>query len=146
MSVIYDVPIFTFGLPIYDQNKCVQYIIKNLHKRGFLACISHNGIFISWDPVMLIEYNIDGTTKYIQKSKNTTINYNNYNHNQNQNNHYQNNQIPQKEHKIILPNYEQNILKTFKQQNDTQININNNDGNKIISRHKPNGKGIIDLS
>lgn len=45
----YIVPSFIFGIPIYDINTCIVYIVNNLIKNGFIVNYTHpNLLYISW--------------------------------------------------------------------------------------------------
>ncbi len=45
----YIIPSFIFGIPIYDMNICIIYIVKNLIKNGFIVNYTHpNLLYISW--------------------------------------------------------------------------------------------------
>ena len=45
----YGIPKFIYGIPLYDLNKCINYLVINLSKNGFKINYTHpNLIFISW--------------------------------------------------------------------------------------------------
>ena len=45
----YTVPNYMVGVPLYDVNACIIYMIKQLHSGGFLIKYTHpNLLFISW--------------------------------------------------------------------------------------------------
>ena len=45
----YMVPTYVLGLPLYDINACIVYILLNLKKRGFFVQMSNaQTIYISW--------------------------------------------------------------------------------------------------
>lgn len=45
----YVVPLYVLGLPIYDINSCLVYILLNLKKKGFMIQMSdYQTIYISW--------------------------------------------------------------------------------------------------
>lgn len=45
----YIVPSFIFGIPIYDLNICIVYMVQHLIKNGFQVNYTHpNLLFISW--------------------------------------------------------------------------------------------------
>ena len=52
MSLYYKIPPIIIGYPIYDFNKCLEYIIKHLKKSGLyvgnLPYPNNNYIYISW--------------------------------------------------------------------------------------------------
>ena len=39
-NMIYDIPHFLLGFPLYDINKCIVYVIKSLKKNGFFVLTS----------------------------------------------------------------------------------------------------------
>jgi len=50
-NMIYDIPYFLLGFPLYDIDKCIAYISKSLKKNGFMVLTSSwnkNIIYISW--------------------------------------------------------------------------------------------------
>jgi hypothetical protein len=49
-SVYYVIPPMIIGYPLYDYNKCLNYIITNLQKSGLYVSIipNKNVIYISW--------------------------------------------------------------------------------------------------
>ena len=53
MKTFFEVPYFILGLPLYDINNCIEYIIKCLRKNGMLAQSlskpNNNILYISWD-------------------------------------------------------------------------------------------------
>jgi hypothetical protein len=56
-KIMYDVPEFVFGLPNYNINKCIAYVIKQLRGNGFLVRYYFPKIlYISWDPVEIQDY------------------------------------------------------------------------------------------
>ncbi len=45
----YTVPLYVLGLPIYDINACIVYILLNLKKKGFfIQMTDYQTIYISW--------------------------------------------------------------------------------------------------
>ena len=45
----YIVPTYIFGIPIYDLNTCIVYMVQHLIKNGFQVNYTHpNLLFISW--------------------------------------------------------------------------------------------------
>ena len=45
----YVVPNLVFGVPIFNQNECIVYIVQALIKNGFYVVYTHpNLIYISW--------------------------------------------------------------------------------------------------
>ena len=49
-SLYYSIPPIIIGYPLYNYNKCVNYIIGSLQKSGFYVSIipNENKIYISW--------------------------------------------------------------------------------------------------
>ena len=54
MNVFFEVPNLVIGLPLYNINKCIEYIVDCLRKNGLLVQIipypNNNIIYISWNP------------------------------------------------------------------------------------------------
>ena len=45
----YIVPSYVFGIPIYDVNTCIVYMVQHLIKNGFQVVYTHpNLLYISW--------------------------------------------------------------------------------------------------
>ena len=56
-KLIYEIPEVIFGLPSYDLNLCMAYIIKQLRGNGFLVKYYFPKIlYISWDPTEIKDY------------------------------------------------------------------------------------------
>jgi hypothetical protein len=56
-KVVYDVPEYIFGVPSYNLNKCLAYIMKELRNNGFLVKYYFPKIlYVSWDPVEITNY------------------------------------------------------------------------------------------
>ena len=50
LKCFFEVPSFVLGYPLYDLNKCVEYIINALKNNGFvIEYYFPNYIYISWD-------------------------------------------------------------------------------------------------
>ncbi len=50
LKCIYEVPEFIYGIPLYDLNKCIEYLIESLSKNGFFVKYYFPKlIYISWD-------------------------------------------------------------------------------------------------
>jgi hypothetical protein len=49
-SLYYVIPPIIIGYPLYDYNKCLNYIINNLQKSGLYVSVipNKNMIYISW--------------------------------------------------------------------------------------------------
>lgn len=70
-KVIYEVPEFVIGLPLYDVNKCIEYIIRSLIENGFIAkYFPPKIIYISWD---LNEINNNGKPVTLENTSNRYI-------------------------------------------------------------------------
>ena len=54
MNIFFEVPYIVIGLPLYDINICINYIVECLRKNGLLVQIlpipNDNIIYISWNP------------------------------------------------------------------------------------------------
>ena len=95
-KLLYEVPEYLFGVPSYNLNKCLAYIMKELRANGFLVKYYFPKIlYISWDPVEITNYKKE--KKLYQKKfknmenerlkiSNSSINYNKNNRNSNENN------------------------------------------------------------
>ena len=56
-KLIYEVPEYIFGVPSYNLNKCLAYLMKELRTNGFLVKYYFPKIlYISWDPVEITNY------------------------------------------------------------------------------------------
>lgn len=67
----FEIPEFVFGVPLFNSDECVRYIIKELMKEGYMVIYTHpNLLYISWD----IEY----TQKKKSKDNFLQISNNNY--------------------------------------------------------------------
>lgn len=45
----YIVPLYVLGLPLYDINACIVYLLMNLKKKGFVVQMADNHtIYVSW--------------------------------------------------------------------------------------------------
>lgn len=74
-KLVYEIPEVVFGLPSYDLNMCIAYIMKQLRSNGFLVKYYFPKIlYISWDPREIRDYkkqktNIQNNFKQIQDNK-----------------------------------------------------------------------------
>lgn len=50
-SIMYKVPSFLFGYPLYDINDLTNFIIRKLQMGGFTIYITHGSLLISWEKV-----------------------------------------------------------------------------------------------
>ena len=56
-KLVYEIPEVVFGLPSYDLNMCIAYIMKQLRSNGFLVKYYFPKIlYISWDPREIRDY------------------------------------------------------------------------------------------
>lgn len=56
-KIVYEVPEMVFGVPAYDLNKCMAYLMKELRDNGFLVKYYFPKIlYISWDPREILSY------------------------------------------------------------------------------------------
>lgn len=56
-KIVYEVPEYLFGIPSYNLNKCLAYIIKELRTNGFLVKYYFPKIlYVSWDPIEISNY------------------------------------------------------------------------------------------
>lgn len=54
---VYEVPEYLFGVPSYNLNKCLAYLMKELRNNGFLVKYYFPKIlYISWDPIEITSY------------------------------------------------------------------------------------------
>ena len=79
-KLVYEIPEVVFGLPTYDLNLCMAYIMKQLRSNGFLVKYYFPKIlYISWDPREIRDYkkqksNIKNNFKNISQTKNNIDN------------------------------------------------------------------------
>tara|TARA_E500000178_G_scaffold346530_1_gene398297 strand:+ start:218 stop:1114 length:897 start_codon:yes stop_codon:yes gene_type:complete len=72
---VYEIPEVVFGLPSYDLNMCIAYIMKQLRSNGFLVKYYFPKIlYISWDPREIRDYkkqktNIKNSFKQLSDKK-----------------------------------------------------------------------------
>ena len=70
----YTVPNYMVGVPLYDVNACIIFMIKQLHSGGFLVKYTHpNLIYISWNKPNKQEVNKNKQIKYF--NNNTSLTY-----------------------------------------------------------------------
>lgn len=75
-KLVYEIPEVVFGLPTYDLNMCIAYIMKQLRSNGFLVKYYFPKIlYISWDPREIRDYkkqkvNIKNNLKQLEEKKN----------------------------------------------------------------------------
>jgi hypothetical protein len=57
VNIFYDVPEMVQGLPLYDINKCMAYMIKELRANGFLVKYYYpRTLYVSWDMLEITEF------------------------------------------------------------------------------------------
>jgi len=67
-NCLYSVPIVMFGVPIYNLNDCITFIMEKLNKKGFKVYFTYpNLLFISWK--------LDDTRNTITTPNNSFIEY-----------------------------------------------------------------------
>ena len=97
-KIVYEVPEYLFGIPSYNLNKCLAYIIKELRINGFLVKYYFPKIlYISWDPIEITNYKKERKL-YEKKFKDLNkdlvkISNSSLNHNSNLNNFEKTNNI-----------------------------------------------------
>jgi len=51
LCCVFQCPNVVFGLPLYNINECIQYIMEKLVEKGFVVSFTYpNNIYISWKP------------------------------------------------------------------------------------------------
>ena len=51
-SCVYKVPVFVHGLPLFDRDKCIVYLVQKLQHNGFQVILLPEGcLYISWEHV-----------------------------------------------------------------------------------------------
>lgn len=74
-DIIYEVPNYIFGYPLYDNRTCLVFIISSLRKKGFYVKFNFpNILFISWKS--LIANNIKSVTYNLMKKNDESIRIN----------------------------------------------------------------------
>ena len=59
----YIMPNYVFGIPLYDLNHCIIYLVKKLSENGFYVAYTHpNLLYISW-------FNRNNSIEYNNKDK-----------------------------------------------------------------------------
>lgn len=57
VNIFYDVPEMVQGLPLYNINKCMAYMIKELRANGFLVKYYYpRTLYVSWDMLEITEF------------------------------------------------------------------------------------------
>jgi len=71
-EIIWTVPKFVIGLPIYNYNHCIAHVMTHLKSNGFVIVYRHPGILlISWKPEDVKQFN---TLKNLEQNSIYTIN------------------------------------------------------------------------
>ena len=74
MNIFYEVPHIIIGLPLYNINSCVEYVVTSLRKNGLLVQIlpypNNTTLYISWSPN---DVSIK-PTKYLENTSTNTTN------------------------------------------------------------------------
>jgi len=80
MDLIYEIPNYIFGFPLYDNRTCLVFIMSSMRKNGFVIKFNFpNILYISWKG--LVQTNIKKVTSDLMKSNTNNINTNNTNKN-----------------------------------------------------------------
>ena len=75
-ELLYEIPNYIFGYPLYDNRTCIVFIISSLRKKGFFVKFNYpNILFISWKN--LINNNLKNVTYNLIKKNEDTIRLNN---------------------------------------------------------------------
>jgi hypothetical protein len=65
-KIIFDVPEFIIGLPVYNLNECIRFIIKKLEHKGFFVSYHFpKYLYVSWDLNDIRKQSLDNTTSYM---------------------------------------------------------------------------------
>lgn len=133
-QLFYVIPEFMFGVPKYNVNTCISFIIEKLEENGFHVKYTHpNLIFISWGhyiPSYKREQikketgvSVDGFGNIIQKkNKNRNMSFNNED-----------------------PTDPKNLLLNLSNKNHNKKNEQNKKEYKDINNYKPSGIYNLDL-
>ena len=79
-DLIYEIPNYIFGFPLYNNRTCLVFIISSMRKKGFLIKFNFpNILYISWND--LIKNNIKKITSDLIKTNNNNIKINKKNKN-----------------------------------------------------------------
>ena len=126
-KIVYEVPEYLFGVPSYNLNKCLAYIMKELRTNGFLVKYYFPKIlYISWDPVEITTYKKErklyekkfkDLNKDLMKISNSAPNHNSNFGNSNSNNFEETNNIDkffQGQSNLVGPTNTQHATSVFK--------------------------------
>jgi len=79
-DLIYEIPNYIFGFPLYNNRTCLVFIISSMRKKGFLVKFNFpNILYISWND--LIKNNLKKITSDLIKTNNNNIKINKKNKN-----------------------------------------------------------------
>jgi len=71
-DLIYEIPNYIFGFPLYNNRTCLVFIISSMRKKGFLVKFNFpNILYISWDN--LVKSNIKKVTSDLMKTNNNNL-------------------------------------------------------------------------
>jgi hypothetical protein len=71
-DLIYEIPNYIFGFPLYNNRTCTVFIISSMRKKGFLVKFNFpNILYISWDD--LVKSNIKKVTSDLMKTNNNNL-------------------------------------------------------------------------
>jgi len=71
-DLIYEIPNYIFGFPLYNKKTCTVFIISSIRKKGFLVKFNFpNILYISWDD--LIKNNLKKITSDLMKTNNNKL-------------------------------------------------------------------------
>jgi hypothetical protein len=71
-DLIYEIPNYIFGFPLYNNRTCLVFIISSMRKKGFLVKFNFpNILYISWDD--LIKTNLKKVTSDLMKTNNKKL-------------------------------------------------------------------------
>lgn len=71
-DLIYEIPNYIFGFPLYNNRTCLVFIISSMRKKGFLVKFNFpNILYISWDN--LVKTNLKKITSDLMKTNNNNL-------------------------------------------------------------------------
>lgn len=74
-ELIYEVPNYIFGYPLYDNRTCMVFVISSLRKKGFYVKFNFpNILFISWK--FLVQNSLKTVTYNLMKKNDETVKIN----------------------------------------------------------------------
>jgi len=133
-SCTYIVPNVVFGLPLYDVNDCVSFVINKLIEKGFNVVFAFpTTIHISWKP---------NDSNSITNSTNSSTNSNSNTRNSNQSRYNNQLSIYNNKNNIQLKDTNKKDINMNMNMNMKDINIKNNNKYKKIDEYK-NSESII---